>query len=101
MFQVDEFAADGTTGLERFLSGGGEMDVLADVFEQRKAHGALQLLDLHGNSRLSQVQFGAGARKAPAAGHGLQNVELAKRWPDHKYNFQFISILLNISYTPH
>ena len=56
-----------------------EVDLLAELLEQRKAGMILQLFDLDGHRRLRQVQLFGSPRKAQVPGHGLEHLELTQR----------------------
>jgi CelD/BcsL family acetyltransferase involved in cellulose biosynthesis len=53
------------TGIARYLlTRFGQVDLLADLFGQRNSGLLLELANLHGDSRLRQVQLISRARKA-------------------------------------
>ena len=79
-------------GIGQHLGAGlGQVNALADLLEQRPGPGLLQLLDLHGDGGLAEVQLGAGARKAAAAGDRFEDVQLMEGEPDHKKYFDIVS----------
>lgn len=59
---------DAAAGLLQFAAGVGEIDLLADLLEQRQAHCIGQLLDLHRNSRLGEEEFLRRARETAQTG---------------------------------
>jgi hypothetical protein len=59
--------------------GGGEVDALADLLEQREPGLRLEALHLHRNRRLGEVQFLGGAREGQVAGDGLEDAQLPER----------------------
>jgi hypothetical protein len=56
----------------------GELDAFAQVLQKRHAGALFELLDLHGDRRLGQVQLGGRAREAEVARHRLEDHQLAK-----------------------
>jgi hypothetical protein len=63
-------------GLQHLRAGGREVDLLAQLLEQRQAGVLLQLAHLRGHGRLRQVQLLGGAREAAVAGHRLEHLQL-------------------------
>ncbi|MNG30499.1 hypothetical protein D3C84_1161250 [compost metagenome] len=58
-------------------AGFGEVELLAQLLEQCQANIVLQLLELHGDCRLGQVQFLCRPGAAEVARNRLEDVELA------------------------
>jgi hypothetical protein len=58
--------------LLEFLSGFGQVDFLAELFEQRQSRAFFELFDLHGDRRLSKIQGFRCARIRQMAGDGLE-----------------------------
>jgi hypothetical protein len=82
---VSQLLGDGPAVVIKFVSGIGEVDFLAHLFKQRQADIILQLLDLHGNSRLSQMELLCGAREAQVAGNRFEYFQLPQRDVQHAF----------------
>jgi len=57
----------------------GQLQALADAVEQRQFQRQLELLDLHRDRRLAQVQFLARAHEAALARHRAEDLQLPER----------------------
>jgi hypothetical protein len=66
----------------------GEVDATPQLFEEGEAGGILQLLHLHGDGRLGEVELLGGPGKGEVAGHGLKDPELAESNPAHVVSYK-------------
>jgi len=72
---LDDPAAD----VEQFGAGRRQVDLLAELLEERKAGVVLELLDLGGDGRLRQVQLFGRARETQVPRDGFEDLQLAQR----------------------
>jgi len=73
-----ELLDDDAARAQHLLAGGGEVDALAQLLEQRQPGVLFELGHLRGNGRLRQVQLLGGAGEVQVAGDGLEDLELAQ-----------------------
>jgi hypothetical protein len=71
-----ELGGDGAGVVVHLATRVREEDALAHLLEQGQPHVLLQLLDLHGDRRLGQVQLLRGPGEAQVPGHRLEGLEL-------------------------
>ena len=76
---LDDLAA----ALEHLRAGRREVDLLAELLEQRQPGVLLQLADLGGDGWLGEVEFLGGARIAAVARDRLEDLELAQGGISH------------------
>ena len=74
-FDVDQYALEGH---EQIAAGLCERDVPFAAIEQLDADGRFQLLNLHGECRLRDVQLGGGAREAARSGECEERGDMAQ-----------------------
>jgi hypothetical protein len=73
----------------------GEIQPLAHLFKQRQPYSFAQLLDLHGNRGLGQVELFGSAGKAQVAGGNLEDLQLMQGNGLHGQSRKVKGLLLN------
>jgi hypothetical protein len=76
-------AQDVPAGGHQFLALVGELHPLAVLLHEGLAHGLGELLHLHGDAGLGQMQFLRRPRQGQMAGGGFENLELAEGQMQH------------------
>src|SRR3569833_788133 len=94
LFDVLKLQHDSFAELEHFFSCSRQINFFPELFEQRHARMIFQLADLHGYSRLRQMQFFGGAGKTQMAGDSFKDLELPESSVFHSVSMFGVIITL-------
>jgi hypothetical protein len=76
LFDVLELQRDRLAEFQHLLAGGREVDLLAELLEERHASMLFKFSNLGGDRRLGQVQLLRGTGKTEMAGDGFKDFQL-------------------------
>ena len=80
-----ELLNDSAAVVQHFRAGRREVDLFAELLEERQSGVLLQLANLCGHRGLREMQLLGGAREAQVARHGFEHLQLTQRGIAHRH----------------